>query len=327
MLKRARVRGYKCLEDVTVTLEPLTVLIGRNDSGKSSFLQAIAAASGAMPEFFGTDGTVRVESENHALLSDFGAPLLSVGPRNASDENLRPTGWDDPRRAEVKTTAPLSLDPARIASKASVANASLDGFVAHRGGGTAAYLATLALGDRRRFDAIEAGLHEVTKGRVRSVVVRDSGSSTYELSFLLFDGTIIPASDLSQGLLLYVAFLSLVHRDPMPAALLIEEPETGLHPMRLFEVVDMLRALSKRGVQVILTTHSPDLLSACSPREVRIFQRPTPEAPTQVHELPADFERRAMREPLGQVWASRGEEGLLDLVTEPIAPAIQADPK
>ena len=34
-----------------------------------------------------------------------------------------------------------------------------------------------------------------------------------------------------------------------------------------------------------------------------------------------------MREPLGQVWASRGEEGLLDLVTEPIAPAIQADPK
>jgi energy-coupling factor transporter ATP-binding protein EcfA2 len=326
MLKKARVRGYKCLEDVTVTLEPLTVLIGRNDSGKSSFLQALAEMRGTpSQQSFERRWSLRLESEKHAFLFE-GFDLLG-GPRNASDENLRDANWDDVRRADVTTTAPLSLDPSRIAANAPVADASLDAFIENRGGGTAAHLATLALGDRRRFDAIESGLRDITKGRVQGIIVRDAGASTYALHFQLFDGSVIPAGALSQGLLLFVAFLSLTQRDPMPAALLIEEPETGLHPLRLFEVVDMLRSLAKRGVQVILTTHSPDLLSACEPREVRIFTRPTPEAPTQVHELPQDFERRAMREPLGQVWASRGEEGLLDLVTGPIAPAIQADPK
>lgn len=42
VLKRVRVKGFKCLRDVEVDLEPFTVLIGPNDSGKSAFLQAIS---------------------------------------------------------------------------------------------------------------------------------------------------------------------------------------------------------------------------------------------------------------------------------------------
>jgi AAA15 family ATPase/GTPase len=45
MLTKVRVRGFKCLQDVSVDLGPFNVLIGRNDSGKSSFLQAIAEPS------------------------------------------------------------------------------------------------------------------------------------------------------------------------------------------------------------------------------------------------------------------------------------------
>ncbi len=41
MIKSVRIKNFKCLLDVKVNLEPFTVLIGPNDSGKTSFLNAI----------------------------------------------------------------------------------------------------------------------------------------------------------------------------------------------------------------------------------------------------------------------------------------------
>jgi predicted ATPase len=41
MLTRIHIENYKCLRDVTVDLAPFTVLIGPNDSGKSSLLDAL----------------------------------------------------------------------------------------------------------------------------------------------------------------------------------------------------------------------------------------------------------------------------------------------
>ena len=41
MLNRVRVQNFKCLRDVDVELGPFTILIGPNDSGKSSFLSCL----------------------------------------------------------------------------------------------------------------------------------------------------------------------------------------------------------------------------------------------------------------------------------------------
>jgi predicted ATPase len=45
MLKRIKVRGYKSLVDVEVSLKPLTVLFGPNAAGKSNFLDALQLLS------------------------------------------------------------------------------------------------------------------------------------------------------------------------------------------------------------------------------------------------------------------------------------------
>ena len=45
MLTRARIKGYKSLEDVEVQLEPLAVLFGPNAAGKSNFLDALQLLS------------------------------------------------------------------------------------------------------------------------------------------------------------------------------------------------------------------------------------------------------------------------------------------
>ncbi len=344
MLKRVHVQGYKCLRDVEVELGPFNVIVGQNDSGKSSFLQALAEPSLALlrwqptdaavvssgawtEELEGSAGTFRYEA------AQFNKPTFqSPAARNeARHEQLsflsrRQAELWFGRHSEFATPDPVSLDPGQIAAHSPAAQAALDAFVASRGAGTAAQLAALALGDRERFHAIEVGLQSITNGRVKNLVVKDIGHSTYTLAFKLIDGSVVTAAHMSQGILLYLGFQALIQRDAMPGLLLVEEPERGLHPQRLLEVVRALRTLSAHGTQVVLTTHSPDLLSYCRPSEVRIFHRPEPGASTEVHLLPRDLEDTPLQEPLGQVWAARGEEGLLALRRTPLLLAAHVEP-
>ena len=44
MIETFRVQNYKALRDVTLSLTPIHVLIGPNDSGKTSILEALSAA-------------------------------------------------------------------------------------------------------------------------------------------------------------------------------------------------------------------------------------------------------------------------------------------
>jgi predicted ATPase len=70
----------------------------------------------------------------------------------------------------------------------------------------------------------------------------------------------IPAWMLSEGTRRIAAIYTLLAREPLPSLLAIEEVENGLDPWTLQQVVDALRDAAGRGVQVVLTTHSPYLL-------------------------------------------------------------------
>lgn len=55
LITQVRVRNYRCLRFVDVELNPLTVLIGENNSGKTSFLNALSAAIGATQRAISSD--------------------------------------------------------------------------------------------------------------------------------------------------------------------------------------------------------------------------------------------------------------------------------
>lgn len=72
----------------------------------------------------------------------------------------------------------------------------------------------------------------------------------------------------SDGTIKMFAYLVLLH-DPKPHPLLcIEEPENQLYPKLMTELAEEFRDYANRGGQVMVSTHSPDLLNAIQLEEV-----------------------------------------------------------
>lgn len=72
----------------------------------------------------------------------------------------------------------------------------------------------------------------------------------------------------SDGTIKMFAYLLLLH-DPVPHPLLcIEEPENQLYPTLMIELAEEFRSYADRGGQVIVSTHSPDLLNRIQLEEI-----------------------------------------------------------
>lgn len=72
----------------------------------------------------------------------------------------------------------------------------------------------------------------------------------------------------SDGTIKMFAYLILLH-DPTPHPLLcIEEPENQLYPSLLEDLLEEFRLYARRGGQVFVTSHDPDLINAAKTEEV-----------------------------------------------------------
>jgi predicted ATPase len=77
----------------------------------------------------------------------------------------------------------------------------------------------------------------------------------------------------SEGFRRYLAHLLALYQLPPKQALLFEEPEKGIHPAALANLADEYRACAETGRgQVILTTHSPELLDHFSGDCIRVVE-------------------------------------------------------
>lgn len=142
----------------------------------------------------------------------------------------------------------------------------------------------------------------------------------YRLRFKLTgQEKILSADMISDGTLYYLAFLTLLHLPNKPKLLAIEEPENGVHPSRLKEVISLLRRLSDpektpNAPQIIITTHSPYVLDLVEPEEVTVFERKGDESPRVTSLRDGNnFDELKDVYKLGEYWSYVGEEGLRKL--------------
>jgi predicted ATPase len=197
----------------------------------------------------------------------------------------------------LRWTARMRLDAEEIAAPA-VAPASGDApSVRNTGAGLAVFLQYL-LGLRDgTFDAIESSIKAViprfkrlqfrparvleSVTQVRTVDGQELETSVTrsqagtELWIEFDDGAVVPARHASEGTLLTLALLTMAHASQhhRRQLLLIDDIDRALHPAAQFELIKLLRAAiaATPDLQIIATTHSPDLVDACTPDEVRVL--------------------------------------------------------
>lgn len=120
----------------------------------------------------------------------------------------------------------------------------------------------------------------------------------------------IPAAQLSEGTLLALGLLTALE-EPGVDLLLMDDAERGLHPGAQQKLIAMLRELQAQRpeLQLILSTHSPDLVDACAPEEVQVFGR-NAQGEVEVHPLTAHAKAGEWLGVLrvGEFWSSVGED-------------------
>jgi ABC-type cobalamin/Fe3+-siderophores transport system ATPase subunit len=366
-----RIVHFKALADVTVPLGPITVLVGPNDSGKSTILQALMALSRAAdqagiepeqllscplavaathqdsstPVEISADGTTSLGStQQHHYRYRFG---LATREKSIVREAIEWNGkellqgisaeplagkildWQQGRRtylsmrASISSAAdaqprrieavasdlsatPLRLDPKAIASPSRLGAPLLDdgsGLV-----GIVDELLTSGVGDDQIARANDV-IRTLTP-HVKGVAARLHPSGGKELHFALRSGAVIPASQMSDGVVLAAALvlISLGARTPR---LLIEEPENGLHPRQLRIVADTIRSIAtEHSIQVVLTTHSPLLLNYFGAEETLLVTRTEAGVSVRPMSKTRSFDELAAEMSLGELWYNVGDADL-----------------
>lgn len=385
MITRFRVQNYKALRDVTVELTPVHMLIGPNDSGKTSVLEALAALSRSTDRSLADAFVGNWTGRQLVWRGEVDLPIaLTAGietGQTAAEYTLEvsfdESGRTARRRSERISAPPHGSVPFELPPYATKSSslAGLDGAASQHGErlalvrevrdalrgvqfyrwnprflalpaapdsarqfqmdpsgfGLALVLDDLLGYDRERFTSLESRLRRVFP-EVKSIkLLREMGyrapadpSKSIPLlqqsegKGLHFEfsttGRILPASQVSDGVLLILAYLTVLHLPEPPRLLLVEEPENGIHPKRIEDVLGLLRELVREQgqTQVVMTTHSPYVVDLFRPEEVTLCRRGADGA-TVAHRL---AQSKTVREQLdifslGEIWTAEGEEKII----------------
>lgn len=290
MIERLTVQGFKSIGDDPVDLElrPVTILVGKNGSGKSSLIEALGflaeswAGRGSPPHGELVDA-LSYESVCHkgGPASKGKAPMeyqISVQIRPAAaagDEGpqaCRLTRWfsaGGPARESLESLT--SRPDANCGEVASAAMRDVYLLTAYRG--RVHWTPQPSAGDGRwvgrnaqDLDPIlrkifSSGMHGEVKRKIQH------WCKVFGLENLHPDdysdpefGASLPRVLASEGGRQVCALVVQIFWSPADSLVMVEEPELSLHPRAQIDLCELFAEAVRDGKQLLLTTHSPLLL-------------------------------------------------------------------
>jgi len=293
-VERLHIRSFGPIADAVFSLSPLHALIGPNDSGKSTVLRALRAIAQWCSATDRKDvrdlgfeaGQFDIgvsDAELHLSMSSAGLtehvdiggnPFYQPGLMTSGQSyvgQIPPDSPAAPLRTALNGALMLRLDPDALRKPTSlVPDGQPFRFLDERGLGLPSIYDAILSRDIPGFLRISGALSKLFPS-VKALSLKNTSQGTKAVGVQLADGTFVPAELMSEGLLYYLAFAALPYLDP-PALLLVEEPENGLHPARIADVVRVFREISST-TQVIVSTHSPLLINELEGHEVSVVTR------------------------------------------------------
>lgn len=155
------------------------------------------------------------------------------------------------------------------------------------------YIFNLSQNNKKLFEKLETDLERCVGDlvSVSTPAVSTSEGSQLRLKFFDKQSNDFWADEVSEGVLYFFAILCIINQPNPPKLLLLEEPEKGIHPRRIFEIIQFIfRLAEEKDVQVIMTTHSPIVVDLFKdmPESVFIFDKDD-EGATHVKNLQRDI--------------------------------------
>ena len=326
-IEKLRIQNFGCIKDATFELAPICALIGPNDSGKSTVLRALQLLTDRQIRLLDSAPFAPVplsvpspfnmlfrEGAGFEFWSGRHQWLVALGEMGSLRRELTEVPEGIPTVAQGSLL--VRLDPDSLRRPSPVIGPQEEFSFDRDGHGLAGILDAIRDRGDRAFEDIRDGLLKLFPA-VKYLQLKpvQLGSATQKvLQLELTDGTRVPANLISEGILYFLAF-AVIERIERPAVLLIEEPENGLHPARIADIMAVLRRISEK-TQVVIATHSPLVINEMQGHEVILLTRDA-EKGTQARLLKDtyDYDARSRVFQNGELWLSyangKDEQALL----------------
>jgi ABC-type ATPase involved in cell division len=288
LIKRLRIENFKGVVEGEVELDKLTILVGPNNSGKTTILEALFLAPNPLRLVpYVPQTAVQLLLEYHKTLFEKGYTFLfnkyiannmvikvddrellfkkDIGTRIAIYTNYSPSGYFLPR---------YILDGKELFGLGSLLpDSNVDGLQDVLIADNTLLLSTKLV--KFAYEYLQSKWIEILNTGVPALIAKDvsrfvseeywnisaepfmAGSMTFYV--LLADGTRIRLGDLGAGVQLYI-INRLLYEHYRPNVVLWDDLETHLNPRLLSHVVEWFADLIEEGKQVIVSTHSLEVV-------------------------------------------------------------------
>ncbi|QJW88353.1 AAA family ATPase [Spirosoma taeanense] len=339
MLKRVSIQNFKSLKDVTLDLQKVNLLIGPNNSGKTNFLKAlefftargldlhriadlesisykhqridltskfefVPDSSGFIATNYNEDGydiyhfnqSYIVEEQNNSYevkstISDWFTTHSGIVNEGKVEGGHRREFFDFVR------TKIFRPDPSKLIHAAKLSGSNVE--LAPDGSNLIPFYFSIFNNHEENSVKIQSDLSRCVPEIARFRTPPVEGENMLGLRFFDKHEASYWASEVSEGVLYFLILLCIVNQPNPPRLLLLEEPERGIHPRRIWEVMKLVFALAEeKGVQIIMTTHNEHVVNAFSaiPESVFVFDKDEETGATTVRNLRKDIIEPSHRE-------------------------------
>ncbi len=317
MIKKIWLRNYGPFKDAELALEPLTVIVGPNASGKSIALNALHRFKNAIPSNVAIDAVLgpmrKIGSEPAQVEVGLNTQNQGRGVAWKSPSKDKP-GQTEEKLKHLPETVLLRLEPDKLRQASYLPweepRMREDGY------GLATVLSDMKLSGSHFesiLDQTRAIVPTFQDLRVKREKV-DKERIGYGLTFNMKGAPDLPPTAVSDGTMLVLGLLTLLVGYPKEVdtslLFLVDELEHGLHPKALGELVSHLRRLAEESnVQILATSHSPYLVDWLKPEEVRITGL-LEDGSATIRELGdhPEFDRWKEEMRPGEFWSTVGED-------------------
>ena len=326
MLRKVRIQNFKSLKDVTLELQKVNLLIGPNNSGKSNFLKGLEKLKLLSfgksnekskkiveeSEFNNRNSELNIHIALEMAIKIEKTKKVNKCEIEISKDGVLPISrWQESENypnqklfSDIDTGLPIEKEFISffrnleiyqpnpnliIIPQALSSTDTLNGDCSN----LITFLLNLMEEHEKTFKQLQADFAKcvIDFVEIKTPAINTNEGGKLSLKFRDKDGVDFLADEVSDGVIYFLALLCIIHQPNPPKLLLLEEPEKGIHPRRIREVIDFIfQLVEEKDIQVIMTTHSERVLDEFEdiPESVFVFDKDE-EGATQVKNLLKDI--------------------------------------